>query len=546
MADIANELNAISAAKYGEEVRGSIVNAINKINDVVNESEVSDLVNISTPFVDKIYKNEILYGYDTSDLTISGLQLGSNANFVTLIIPIRFNLNIRSDSYIEFPFESAKRPNGCQTVLFDSDWKIIGNYYTRPSNDVVRIDFSKLNKAHELAHFAFSTTGPLYKIKYHNVLDSTKIGYDLTNYDPFIVRTYPNTFIASYNPVNKEPNITAHRENFTSLVIAVNPSKKSRLQFTYHNEEGILAGKAQILYLDDSFKVITNKTVAEQSRTCTITFDTSEQQSASYVMFSTNGSLDSIRYYNVLDSSMMNTDDFESDFLDFGIFRSIACLGDSYTQGAIANSAGNYLNGDKQNPWPNIIAQRFGIHVDNYGVGGSTTKSYWTNELSKVLSGTKPDGYFYCWGINDSSNDKYHVDLWDNTTAMEHLGSASDIVDSESDVPNNTFYGYYSSIIMKCKAYAPSALHTIIVMPITGNYSDTVSYRNATIEIANSLGIPYMNPMDDQFFFSDAYNNMNTGHPTRLGYVGMARAFTRLFSKCVTSHVSYYKNVVIG
>ena len=235
-------------------------------------------------------------------------------------------------------------------------------------------------------------------------------------------------------------------------------------------------------------------------------------------------------------------------YTDFGIFKRIACLGDSYTQGALANSGGKYLDvGEYGRPWPSVVADRCQVLADNYGVGGSTTKSYWTNSMSEVLSGEPADGYFYCWGINDASTADNFVKLWDGLAPLDHLGTPDDIVADADATPANTFYGYYSSIIRKCMRHAPAALHTIIAMPIA--FPDTAenkAYIEATLTLADRMGLPCMDPRDDPFFRSATYKAMHQGHPTRQGYIGMAKAYMRLFGECVERNASYYTNAVIG
>ena len=237
-----------------------------------------------------------------------------------------------------------------------------------------------------------------------------------------------------------------------------------------------------------------------------------------------------------------------SEYVDFGIFDRIACLGDSYTQGGIAGSSGSYVDVQTYGkPWPRVVAERSHITADNYGVGGSTTKSYWASNLANVLSGPAADGYFYCWGINDATDSDDRNQAWDGLDPMGHLGTPDDIVADADATPANTFYGYYSSIIRKCMAHAPKALHTLIAMP-TANPDNAVNkaYIEATLTLAERMGLPCIDPRDDPFFQSSTYRAMNAGHPTRLGYVGMAKAYTRLFSACVEEHHSYYKNAVIG
>ena len=233
-------------------------------------------------------------------------------------------------------------------------------------------------------------------------------------------------------------------------------------------------------------------------------------------------------------------------YVNFGIFNSMACMGDSFTQGGIALPDGGWLGDEsKRNSWPSIIAKRDFITVNNFAKGGHMVKDAYDSVLAKVLEDITYDLYTYCWGINDSGDSPDLNGRWDGLNPAQRLGTSSDIV-SGLEEPNHTFYGYYSSIIRKIQNHAPKARHLIIVSPPDIEQLYRQAYKNATIDIANRMGIPYINPIDDSFFISNTYRAMNNYHPTRQGYLGMAIAFERLFSVCVENHSDYFKNAVIG
>ena len=234
-------------------------------------------------------------------------------------------------------------------------------------------------------------------------------------------------------------------------------------------------------------------------------------------------------------------------YVNFGIFNSMACMGDSFTQGGMASSDGHWISDEesRRNSWPSIIAKRDFITVNNFAKGGHMVKDAYESVLSSVLSDEVYDAYTYCWGINDSGDTPALNGRWDGLNPEQRLGSSEDIV-SGLEEPNHTFYGYYSSIIRKIQNHAPKARHLIIVSPPESEQQYRQMYKDATIDIAKKMGIPYINPIDDPFFTSNTYKAMNLGHPTRQGYLGMAIAYERLFSVCVENNSQYFKKTVIG
>ena len=554
MADIANELSAISSAKYGEEVRGSIKDAIRKINDVVETSEVSDLTSISTAFLDKIYKNERILGYNLGTDGYGSLTFESNTKFVSVIVPIRFAPSGEEHSYIRIPFSSDDIDQS-QIVFFDNKRNPIFNkmydidegfvtvdlndFYDRGNTDLIRANY-----------IAFSTTGPLYDVEYHNVLSPDALTYESVRTDQFVKNVKFNAFVIGRNTGTSAPVYSQdpYFKNYVTLTVKVNPNRDSRITFPYHyagQVSGILGnGTAQVLMLDSDGKAYLNKEFNRSNNKVAITFSTEDELRASYVMFSTDGNPSDVEYHNVLSPDAFHAIDSFL-YTNFGIFRNMACLGDSYTAGGMADSGGSWVGDGKNNSWPNVIGARDFLTVKNFAVGGHMVKDSYESVLSKVLSDMAYDGYTYCWGINDSGDTPELNGRWEGLNPAQRLGTSSDIV-SGLEEPNHTFYGYYSSIIRKIQNHAPNACHLIIVSPPDVEQQYRQAYKNATIDIANRMGIPYINPIDDPFFTSNTYRAMNVGHPTRQGYLGMAIAFERLFSKCVENYSDYFKNAVIG
>ncbi len=214
------------------------------------------------------------------------------------------------------------------------------------------------------------------------------------------------------------------------------------------------------------------------------------------------------------------------------MFDKIGAIGDSFTAGYAKASDGSY-NTNKDHTYVGVIAKRAGIEYAAYGQSGATTRSYIADKLPAVLADTACDFYFLALGIND-------VGL-----GTSYIGTVADINDSDYTQNADTFCGNYGKIIAQVKEHAPKALFVIIKIPICG--TNVKAFDHAIDAIGEHYNIPVINPYDDDFFKSAAYeNSFNDHHPTLLGYTGMALAYERLLSKAVYNNPLYFKFATIG
>lgn len=213
------------------------------------------------------------------------------------------------------------------------------------------------------------------------------------------------------------------------------------------------------------------------------------------------------------------------------MFNRIGAIGDSFTEGYAKASDGTY-NTNKDHSYIGVMAKRAGINYANYGHSGATTRSYLTDKLPSVLSDSICDFYFLALGIND-------VEL-----GASYIGTVADINDDDYTQNADTFCGNYGKIIAQVKAHSPKALFCLIKIPLCGD--NVKEFSSAIEEIGQHFGIPVINPYDDEFFKTAIYENMNDGHPTLLGYTGMALAYERLLSKAIYDNPTYFKFATIG
>lgn len=212
------------------------------------------------------------------------------------------------------------------------------------------------------------------------------------------------------------------------------------------------------------------------------------------------------------------------------IFNSIGAIGDSYTAGSVQHSDGRWSDVTNQS-YIAVLGKRSGVNYSNFGVGGTSTRTYLTNGLQKVLTDTPKDFYMLAFGINDMA------------IGTEYIGSIDDI---KEDYTQNadSFYGNYGKIISQVLLHAPKTKLLLVKIQIPGT---NVGLFNTAIEnIANHFGIPFINPFDDVFFTSQQYTNRPGGHPTILGYVGMGLAYERLINKCILNNLNYFLYSTIG
>lgn len=211
-------------------------------------------------------------------------------------------------------------------------------------------------------------------------------------------------------------------------------------------------------------------------------------------------------------------------------FPRIGVIGDSYASGAIVKDG--LLTDDYSVSWPQLMGKRNGVHVTNYTRGGFTTATWlMMPEGSFKMNNSLPDDlYILALGLNDSNV----VGMMSGNT---YLGSVADIKSGKI----GSFYGNYARIIEQIKAHAPKAKLAMVYInmpaPITNQYNDAIT------EIAKYYGIPCINQLDDPFFSSSDYWNMEMGHPTKDGYSGMADAYARLITLCLNSNKGYFAPV---
>ena len=146
-----------------------------------------------------------------------------------------------------------------------------------------------------------------------------------------------------------------------------------------------------------------------------------------------------------------------------GIFRTIACIGDSLSSGEFESYDENGNRGYHDffdYSWGQYMARHIGSKVYNFSSGGMTAEQYCTSfaDSNGLWSSDKScQAYIIALGVNDiiAHND--------------NLGELSDI--DVNNYKNNkpTFIGYYATIIQRYKEISPRAKFFLMTIPHTKN-----------------------------------------------------------------------------
>ena len=204
-----------------------------------------------------------------------------------------------------------------------------------------------------------------------------------------------------------------------------------------------------------------------------------------------------------------------------GIFRKIACIGDSLSSGEFEakDKNGNKTYHDfYEYSWGQHIARSTGSTVYNFSRGGMTAKRYMEEFADQNDFWNKDklcQAYILAFGVNDLLGHKMEV------------GSLDDICLDDYTKNAPTFAGYYAQIIQRLKKMQPRAKFFLVGMPRQGDESDEKRREHKEIleKMAKFFDRTYF---IDLFTYAPEYNaefkkKYFLGHMTATGYILSAR-----------------------
>ena len=227
-----------------------------------------------------------------------------------------------------------------------------------------------------------------------------------------------------------------------------------------------------------------------------------------------------------------------------GIFRKIACIGDSLSSGELESIKADGTKGFHdffEYSWGQYIARSTGATVYNFSRGGMTAKEY-VESFAETMGywdrGKACQAYIIALGVNDITR---HLN-----NELE-LGSVADI--DKSDYRNNakTFVGYYAQIIQRIKQIQPRA-KIFLVSPLKhGDEKDEQRklVRDLLKAIANEFSRTYLLDMYTYAPLQDQEYNARfwLGHLTPMGYIVTARMIESYIDYIIRKNPDDFKQV---
>ncbi len=152
-------------------------------------------------------------------------------------------------------------------------------------------------------------------------------------------------------------------------------------------------------------------------------------------------------------------DDLKLDGGFFGIFRTVACVGDSLASGEFEykNSSGDRGFSDMyEYSWGQYMARATGARVYNFSRGGMSAHWYlhdYAEENGFWNTSLAAQAYIIALGVNDIIN------------AKNPIGSLADVDIANYRNNKDTFAGEYATIIQRYKEIQPKAKFFLMSMP---------------------------------------------------------------------------------
>lgn len=204
-----------------------------------------------------------------------------------------------------------------------------------------------------------------------------------------------------------------------------------------------------------------------------------------------------------------------------GIFRTIACIGDSLSSGEFESVKADGTKGYHdfyEYSWGQYIARSCGSKVYNFSRGGMTAKEYiegFAESQGWWDRGKIAQAYIIALGVNDILNRGHE------------LGSAEDICLEDYTKNKETFAGYYAQIIQRIKQLQPRAKIFLVSIPRNGDEKDEKrkAHRDLLETLTKTFDRTYL---IDLFTYAPEYNEefrkrYFLGHMMPTGYILTAR-----------------------
>ncbi len=228
-----------------------------------------------------------------------------------------------------------------------------------------------------------------------------------------------------------------------------------------------------------------------------------------------------------------------------GIFRTIACVGDSLSSGEFESIKEDGTHGYHDHfeySWGQYIARMCGSKVLNFSRGGMTAKEY-CNSFADAKDFWNPDkkcqAYIIALGVNDFYWQKHEV------------GSIDDIDLNDYNNNKQTIYGNYAKIIQRYKEIQPDA--KFFLMTVADEYEDNPELREKVlqqVQMIYDLNKVFSNTyVIDLFKYAPKYDDAFKkefyllGHMNPCGYVFTANIVASYIDYIIRHNMQDFKVV---
>ena len=230
------------------------------------------------------------------------------------------------------------------------------------------------------------------------------------------------------------------------------------------------------------------------------------------------------------------------------IFRTIACVGDSFASGEFQSLAENAAMGHHdmfEYSWGQFMARELGSTVYNFSKGGMTAKQYW-NTFAEEKGYWDPEKRAQCYIIALGYNDIINQNM--------DVGSRNDVdCVNIGFIPKNedSFAYYLGKIILRLKEISPNARFFFVTMPREEYDSQAVvEKKNAHAKLLHALtdvfaqsyvidlrkyGPEYDAKFKDDFFLF--------GHKAPAGYMLTAKMIVSYMDYIIRHNPAQFKDV---
>lgn len=219
-----------------------------------------------------------------------------------------------------------------------------------------------------------------------------------------------------------------------------------------------------------------------------------------------------------------------------GIFRTIACVGDSLSSGELeARDVGSPTTYHDyfDYSWGQYLARLAGTKVYNFSRGGMTASEY-CNSYADAMGWWKTDKLAQAYVIAMGCNDLFGLN--------QEIGSVDNDVKDNWHYNNPTFCGYYARMIQHYKELQPEAKFFLITMPKEEIVNDETKGFEAKKDAHQKLLYDLAARFDNTYVidlreYAPVYDNefhrlfFTGGHMNAAGYL--------LTAKMVASYIDY-------